>query len=59
MLVCENKLVMHDLASVESRDLSRSSVLESKAPTCLAFLLMNMPQVGGGGCTGAGPAGGW
>lgn len=45
VLACESKLVLHDLASTESRDISRSAVLESKAPTCLAFLLMNMPQV--------------
>ena len=47
VLACESKLVLHDLASAESRDVSRSAVLESKAPTCLAFLFMNMPQVGG------------
>lgn len=55
-MACEAKLVLHDLASADSRDISRSSVLDSKAPTCLAFLLMNMPQVqqGAHGLSGLG-----
>lgn len=32
---------MHDLASADSRDIPRSACFESKAPTCLAFLLLN------------------
>ena len=44
---------MHDLASADSRDIPRSACFESKAPTCLAFLLLNLPGLagysGGGG----------
>lgn len=34
---------MHDLASADSRDIPRAACFESKAPTCLAFLLLNLP----------------
>lgn len=51
------QVVMHDLASADSRDFSRSACFESKAPTCLAFLLLNLPTLAGYGTSGA-PAGG-
>ena len=47
---------MHDLASADSRDFSRSACFESKAPTALAFLLLNLPTLAGYGTSGA-PAG--
>lgn len=47
---------MHDLASSESRDLSRSACFESKAPTALAFLLLNLPGLAGYGPAAAGGA---
>ena len=54
------QVVMHDLASADSRDFSRSACFESKAPTCLAFLLLNLPTLAGYGTSGAqaGGAGG-
>ena len=48
---------MHDLASADSRDFSRSACFESKAPTALAFLLLNLPTLAGYGTSGT-PAGG-
>ena len=51
------QVVMHDLASADSRDFSRAACFESKAPTCLAFLLLNLPTLAGYGPGGA-PAGG-
>ena len=57
VLACENKLVLHDLASARSVDIPRSSVLETKAPTRLAVLVLNSPGLlGGGGEGGAGVA---
>lgn len=51
---------MHDLASADSRDYSRSACFESKAPTALAFLLLNLPGLagyaGGGGAAAPGAA---
>ena len=51
------QVVMHDLASADSRDIPRSACFESKAPTCLAFLLLNLPGLAGysrGGGDGGG-----
>ena len=55
MMACENKVVLHDLASSDSRDIPRSC-FDSKPPTCLAFLLLNLPslQYGGGGSVSGG-----
>jgi hypothetical protein len=36
---------MHDLASADSRDIPRSACFESKAPTSLSFLLINLPSL--------------
>ncbi len=47
------QVVMHDLASADSRDFSRSACFESKAPTALAFLLINLPTLAGYGSSGA------
>ena len=43
---------MHDLASADSRDIPRSACFESKAPTALAFLLLNLPGLSGYGQAG-------
>ena len=45
VVACENKVVVHDLASAQSRDIPRSSVFDSKAPTRVALLLMNLPAL--------------
>eukprot|EP00887_Chlorella_sp_A99_P005680 scaffold1.g5680.t1 len=44
VMACENKVVLHDLASADSRDIPRAC-FDSKAPTCLAFLLLNLPSL--------------
>lgn len=58
VLACENKVVLHDLASADTRDIPRTA-FDSKAPTCLGFLLLNAPALlgyGGGGAGGASAA---
>ncbi|KAL4432170.1 hypothetical protein ABPG77_005932 [Micractinium sp. CCAP 211/92] len=47
VIACENKVVLHDLASADARDIPRSSCFESRAPTALAFLLLNLPSLTG------------
>lgn len=44
---CENKLVIHDLSSAEAIDIPRSSATDSKAPTALAMLILNLPTLMG------------
>jgi hypothetical protein len=44
---CENKVTLHDLASSQSLDLSRSGAFESKSPTRLAFMFLNSPSLTG------------
>jgi WD40 repeat protein len=44
---CENKLVIHDLSSAEAIDIPRSSATDSKAPTSLAMLILNLPTLMG------------
>lgn len=41
------QVVLHDLASADARDIPRSSCFESRAPTALAFLLLNLPSLTG------------
>lgn len=53
---CENKLTLHDLASSESLDLSRSAAFDSKAPTRLAMLCMNSASLTGASTAGASTA---
>jgi WD40 repeat protein len=48
---CENKVTLHDIASSHSLDISRSAAFESKAPTRLAFLLLNAPSLLGAAAT--------
>lgn len=40
---------MHDLSSADARDIPRSACFESKAPTALGFLLLNLPGLMGYG----------
>ena len=42
---CENKVILHDIISTDSFDISRSASFESKAPTRVAFLIMNTPSL--------------
>ena len=51
-LLSSLQVVMHDLASADSRDIPRSACFESKAPTALAFLLLNLPGLSGYGQAG-------
>lgn len=57
---CENKVTLHDLASSESLDLSRSGAFDSKSPNRLGFLLLNSASLtgamGSSGVSGAGAA---
>jgi hypothetical protein len=46
---------MHDLASADSRDIPRSACFESKAPTALTFLLLNLPGLQGYAAPGGSP----
>ncbi|MEW5306192.1 MAG: hypothetical protein WDW36_008676 [Sanguina aurantia] len=39
VLVCENKVLLHDLASQRNTEVSKA-VLEGKSPTCVAFLFL-------------------
>jgi hypothetical protein len=55
---CENKVTLHDLASSESLDLSRSGAFESKSPTKLAFLFLNSPSLTGAMSTTSAPGSG-
>lgn len=51
---CENKVTLHDLASSESLDISRSAAFDSRAPTRLAFLLVNASTLTGFGVAASG-----
>jgi hypothetical protein len=50
-VVCENKVLLHDLASRRGYDIPRAA-LEGKAPTCVAFLLRGGAHSPGGGVDG-------
>lgn len=54
MVACDNKILMQDLASSATREIPRS-VLESKAPTCLAVLYNVGSQLLSGGFMNAKP----
>jgi hypothetical protein len=55
-VVCENKVLLHDLASRRGYDIPRAA-LDGKAPTCVAFLLRGgAHSPGGGGECGGAPA---
>lgn len=54
---CENKVTLHDLASSESLDLSRSGAFESKSPTKLAFLFLNSAGLTGAMSTSSSASG--
>lgn len=47
VVACDNKVTLHDLSSPATFDLPRGAAFESKAPTRLAFLLMNLPSLTG------------
>jgi hypothetical protein len=59
LAACDNKVTLHDLSSAASLDISRAAAFESRAPTRLAFLLLNAASLtgfgGGGGGAGAPP----
>ena len=48
--VCQ--VVLHDLASADARDIPRAACFESRAPTALAFLLLNLPSLTGYSASG-------
>ncbi len=47
ILACENKVALYDLASADTVDMARSLLFESRAPTCLAVLVLNLPNLMG------------
>lgn len=52
-LLPPGQVVLHDLASADARDIPRAACFESRAPTALAFLLLNLPGLTGYSASGS------